>query len=160
MVKRKFSKSTQSKLLQGEGKAKGHLIGGCVEVLEMLKGTEFWPSINVWRGAILFLETSEEAPDVNLFKRWIRNYGSQNILSSLNGIILGRPGGQIPLDGISRYDVALKQVIGEELGLINLPILSQLDFGHTDPMFVIPYGVMAEIDCTSGAFSILENAVL
>jgi len=30
---------------------------------------------------------------------------------------------------------------------------------HTDPMFIIPYGVKAEIDCINQTFSILENAV-
>ncbi len=34
-----------------------------------------------------------------------------------------------------------------ELGLDSLPVVTQMDFGHTDPMFVIPYGVEAEIDC-------------
>jgi muramoyltetrapeptide carboxypeptidase LdcA involved in peptidoglycan recycling len=34
-----------------------------------------------------------------------------------------------------------------------------MDFGHTDPMFVLPYGVQAEIDCGAGRFAILESAV-
>jgi muramoyltetrapeptide carboxypeptidase LdcA involved in peptidoglycan recycling len=34
-----------------------------------------------------------------------------------------------------------------------------MDFGHTDPMFVLPYGVEAEIDCDAQMFTIVENAV-
>jgi muramoyltetrapeptide carboxypeptidase LdcA involved in peptidoglycan recycling len=34
-----------------------------------------------------------------------------------------------------------------------------MDFGHTDPMFVIPYGVMAEFDCERNALNIVEPAV-
>jgi muramoyltetrapeptide carboxypeptidase LdcA involved in peptidoglycan recycling len=35
-----------------------------------------------------------------------------------------------------------------------------MDFGHTDPMFVLPYGVRAQIDCQNHRFAILESAVL
>ena len=41
-------------------RVKGELIGGCVDVLEFLKGTDFWFSESDWDGKILFLETSEE----------------------------------------------------------------------------------------------------
>jgi muramoyltetrapeptide carboxypeptidase LdcA involved in peptidoglycan recycling len=42
--------------LQGVGAVEGHLFGGCIEVLEFLKGTRFWPPIEFWEGRILFLE--------------------------------------------------------------------------------------------------------
>ncbi len=158
-TKRKLRKPTGSRILQGEGIVQGHLIGGCVEVLEMLKGTEYWPTLDTWKGAILFLETSEEAPDVTLFERWIRNYGSQEILHNLNCIVMGRPGGQLKDEELFKYDEALIKVVRDELGLVDLPIMTQMDFGHTDPMFLIPYGVQAEIDCESHKFSILESGV-
>lgn len=158
-IRRKLSPPTGPKILQGLGKARGPLIGGCAEVLEMLKGTEFWPSLESWRGAILFLETSEEAPDIEYFIRWIRNYGSQGILAVLNGIIMARPGGQIPIDKIHQYDEALQKVVSQELGLKSLPLMVQADFGHTDPMFTIPYGITGEIDCDKITFSIIESAV-
>lgn len=157
--RRKIRPPTGPRLLQGTGKAKGRLIGGCTEVMEMLKGTDYWPEREKWKGAILFLETSEEAPDVTNFTRWIRNYGSQGILADINGIILARPGGELADDKLQQYDVALKSVVSDELGLKDLPILCQMDFGHTDPMFVIPYGVEAEIDCSNAALSILESGV-
>lgn len=158
-IRRKLRPPTGPILLQGTGKAKGHLIGGCCEVMEMLKGTDYWPSREEWKGAILFLETSEETPDTTNFTRWIRNYGSQGILADINGIILARPGGQLPDSKIFQYDTALKKVVTDELGLKDLPILCQMDFGHTDPMFVIPYGVEAEIDCSNSSFSIIEGGV-
>jgi hypothetical protein len=33
-----------------------------------------------------------------------------------------------------------------------------MDFGHTDPVFVLPLGCRAEINCDTHTFSILENA--
>lgn len=157
--KRKTRPPTGPRILQGSGRARGHLIGGCVEVLEMLKGTSYWPDAETWKGAILFLETSEEAPDVTSFERWLRNYGSQNILQNLNGIIMGRPGGSVSDDKLHQYDDAILKIVRDELGLTDLPIITQMDFGHTDPMFVLPYGVEAEMDCASGAFRILEAGV-
>lgn len=50
------------RILQGSGTATGHLLGGCAEVLEMTKGTAWWPDKAAWQGAILFFETSEDAP--------------------------------------------------------------------------------------------------
>lgn len=46
------------------------------------------------------------------------------------------------------------------LGLADLPIIAGMDFGHTDPMLVLPLGVQAEIDCTTQQITIVENAVI
>ena len=53
---------------------------------------------------------------------------------------------------------AVLQVL-DEAGLVDLPVLADLDFGHTDPIATLPYGVMAEIDCDAAALRILESAV-
>ena len=143
--------------LNGTGKKTGHLIGGCLEVLEMAKGSSVWPSVDQWQDAILFIETSEDAPPIHYFRRWIRNYGTQGILQRLNGIIMGRPGGTLTEEQFVEYDNVLCSVIRDELGLAELPVLSHLDFGHTDPMFVIPYGIKAEIDCDAVSLSLLES---
>ena len=34
-----------------------------------------------------------------------------------------------------------------------------MDFGHTDPMIVLPYGVLAEVNCEAGTFAIVESGV-
>lgn len=46
-----------------------------------------------------------------------------------------------------------------ELGLADLPVLYNVNFGHTEPMCVLPYGVQAEIDCDNKRFSIWEAGV-
>ncbi len=33
-------------ILQGKGKVRGKLIGGCIEVLDWLRGTTLWPSLD------------------------------------------------------------------------------------------------------------------
>lgn len=157
--KRKTRKPLGRKCLQGKGVHRGHLIGGCAEVLEMMKGTALWPDLSVWKGAILFLETSEEMPEVHYFKRWMRNLGEQGILKELNGIWLGRPFLTDGAEDLEIYDRALMEVVAGEYGLTQIPVFSQMDFGHTDPMCILPLGVQVEMDCEKMSASITEETV-
>jgi muramoyltetrapeptide carboxypeptidase LdcA involved in peptidoglycan recycling len=113
----------------------------------------------MWQGAILFLETSEEAPSPSSVRYMLRTYVAMGVLEVLSGILFGRPGGQVPPERFDEYDQVLRQVVTEEEGLDDLPIVTHMDFGHTDPMFVMPYGLRAEIDCATQQFTILEGAV-
>lgn len=149
--------NTGYELLQGTGIAKGTLIGGCIEVLEMIKATEIWPSINAWDNAILFFETSEDKPAPEYVEYWLRNYGSQGILNRVKGIIFGKP---YDNQYYEEYKNAIIKVIRDELKLVDLPILYNMSFGHTAPMMVLPYGAMAEIDCDNITFSINESGVV
>lgn len=157
--KRALRPSTGWRWLQGNNVRRGHLLGGCLEVLDWLRGTEFWPSRDQWRNAMLFIETSEESPAPAAVRRYLRSLAALGILQGLAGILFARPGGQIDPAKFVDYDNALQQVVADECGLTELPVLTNMDFGHTDPMFVLPLGVMAQIDCVRHTFSILESGV-
>jgi muramoyltetrapeptide carboxypeptidase LdcA involved in peptidoglycan recycling len=156
-VKRKLNPSTGWKFLQGHGVHRGHLIGGCIEVFDWARGTGIFPEN--WQDAILFLETSEEAPPPEMVMRTLRVFAALRILSKLSGILFGRPGGDVPVEKFRAYDKAIFEVVNQEEGLTDLPVITNMDFGHTSPMFVLPYGLQAEIDVESKRFSVLENAV-
>jgi len=158
--RRSLNPCTGWKTLQGKGIHRGHLLGGCFEVFDWLRGTDLWPSAEDWQDAILFLETSEDAPTPAVLKYGLRSLAVQGSLHKLAGILFGRPGGQISPEKYPEYDQVLLQVVAEEEGLSDLPILTGVDFGHTDPMFVLPYGIQAEINCEKKEFRILENAVV
>ncbi|MDN4492540.1 S66 family peptidase [Ureibacillus aquaedulcis] len=153
--RRSMRKSTGYEVLQGSGIAQGHLIGGCIEVLEFAKGTQLWPEIKYWENSILFFETSEEKPGPNQVKYWLRNYAAQGILHKANGLIFGKPQDEKYYDDYK--EVILK--VMKESSLEDLPILYNLNFGHTEPKFILPYGAMAEINCEKQAFSIFESGV-
>ena len=157
--KRRLNPSVGWQYLQGRGIRRGHLIGGCFEVLDWLLGTNFWPKPKTWENAILFLETSEDAPTPDAVMYGLRTCAALGVLHKLSGILFARPGGQIPPEKFKEYDEAILRVVTGEEGLRDLPVVANMDFGHTDPMFVIPYGVEAEIDCEEQRFSILESAV-
>ena len=150
--------STGPRVLQGAGKARGRLIGGCAEVLEMLKGTIWWPPANYWDGAIFIYETSEEAPSHDQVFRWLRNFASQGILQRLSGMVIGRPGGEMTDDQREAQYQAIIRVLAES-DLANLPVLADMDIGHTDPILTLPMGVFAEIDCEARSLSLVEAAV-
>jgi muramoyltetrapeptide carboxypeptidase LdcA involved in peptidoglycan recycling len=156
-IQRVVNKNAGYELLQGNGKVKGKLIGGCMEVMEMLKGTEIWPEIRAWEDSILFFETSEDNTAPIYVEQWLRNYGSQGILQKVKGIIVAKPYDNIYYE---EYKEALLRVVREELKLVDLPVLCNMNFGHTAPMCILPYGAMAEIDCETKGFSILENGVV
>jgi muramoyltetrapeptide carboxypeptidase LdcA involved in peptidoglycan recycling len=158
--RRKLQANEGWQWLQGQGIRRGHLLGGCFEVLDWLRGTHFWPPLDAWRGAILFLETSEDAPPASLLGYALRTYAAMGILSQLSAILLGRPGGDLPPGQFADYDKILQEVVTEEQGLSDLPLVTHMDFGHTDPVFVLPYGVQAEVDCDAQRFAILESGVV
>ncbi|HBK54887.1 MAG TPA: LD-carboxypeptidase [Xanthomonadales bacterium] len=145
--------------LQGEGVVEGRLIGGCLEVVEFLRGSPVWPSSAQWDGAILFLETSEEAPAPAVLMRALRSYAAMGILSRLSAVLFGRPGGDVDPAQFADYDAALLTVIRDEEGLAQLPIITGMDFGHTDPMCVLPIGSLARIDCDRQTVALIEAAV-
>jgi len=157
--KRALNPCTNWKFFQGTGVHQGHLLGGCIEVFDWLRGTELWPAPEMWQDAILFLETSEEAPPPTNIKYMLRAFAELGVLKRLSGILFGRPGGEFPVERFEEYDQVILQVFRDEEGLEDLPIITNMDFGHTDPMFVLPYGVQAEIDCENQRFSIPENAI-
>ncbi|MGM2833765.1 LD-carboxypeptidase, partial [Bacillus cereus group sp. Bce025] len=82
-------------------------------------------------------------------------YAAQGILQKAKGIIFGKPKDE---QYYEEYKHQILQVMKEH-HLEDLPILYNLNFGHTEPKFILPYGAMAEIDCENVSFSILESGV-
>ena len=158
-IRRKLIPCTDWKFHQNEGSVEGQLFGGCVEVLDWLRGTDYFPAATDLQGAVLFLETSEEAAPPSFLTRFIRCLAAMDILEGLNGILLGRPGGDVDPATFHEYDDALCKTVREEYGLNDMPIVTNMDFGHTDPMFVIPIGMKVRINSTKQEIAIDEAAV-
>ena len=157
-IRRAMTKDDKGyELLQGTGTASGFLLGGCIDVFQMIIGTKIWPSPEEWEGALLFFETSEECMEPRGMKYLLRNFGAQGIFNKINGIIIGKPQGE---KYYNEYKEVILQVIGKEYKRGDLPILYNLNFGHNAPMCVLPYGVKAEINCDKKSFRLLEAGVV
>lgn len=155
-IQRKYKPNNGYELLQGKGVAHGRLIGGCMDVFDMLRGTSIFPTLEDFDDSILFLETSEDKPPAWFVECGLRNYGITGILDRINGIIWGKPPNE---ENYNEYKEAIYKVM-KEFNKEDLPILYNMNFGHTAPKICLPYGVLAEIDCEKKIFSIIESAVI
>lgn len=153
---RTFEKNLGYELLQGTETVQGRLIGGCMEVIEMMKGTCLFPDIACFDDAILFLETSEEQPPLWWFEDNLRNYGMIGILNRINGIIFAK---LQEAKFYEEYKPVIKKVLAE-FGKDTMPVLYNASFGHNEPKCCLPMGAMAEINCINKSFSILESGVM
>lgn len=155
-TQRSLQENNGYEFLQGSTIVTGRLFGGCIEVLEMAKGTSLWPQQQSLKDAVLFFETSEDTPLPIDLEYWLRNYGSQGILQKAKALVFGKPYQE---KYYNEYKASILRIISE-LQLFDLPILYNMSFGHNAPMCVLPYGAMAEVNCIDKTFSILESGVL
>jgi muramoyltetrapeptide carboxypeptidase LdcA involved in peptidoglycan recycling len=151
-----WEKAEEWLFLQGEGQASGQLIGGCLETLDKLIDTAVWPEFDIWRDTILFIEISEEKPTPQMVEEMLLKLVSRNIFSVIKGIIFGYPGGQVLKDDLQAYDQSILNVC-KTAEREALPVITRMNFGHTIPTFVIPYGATATIDCAAKKFSIISS---
>lgn len=156
-IARDFQPNPGWSWLQGVDVVEGHLIGGCVEVLELMKGTPWWPPARLWDGAVLLLETSEEAPPPRWVGRWLLNYAHQGILQRLAALLVGRPMRYSPQQVAELREQVLEAVT--DAGREDLPVVMNLDIGHTSPQMTVPLGSRVRVDPGGRAIVSLEAAV-
>lgn len=142
-------------VLQGSGIAEGELLGGCLDVFIELTGTLIWPSKDDWKGKIMFLETSEADMSCELLTWILRNLAAQGLFDVVNGIIVGKPARRSKYEP---YKEVYRRVIGKEAGHPELPILYNVNFGHAEPIGIIPYGVKCRLDADNKRLVLLEPA--
>jgi muramoyltetrapeptide carboxypeptidase LdcA involved in peptidoglycan recycling len=133
------------------GAAQGRLIGGCLESMQHLRGTPYWPDMT---GAILFFETSEDVPSPSWVDAVLQDYENMGTLAQVAGLLVGRPRGYT-----DEQKQVLDAVLLERTRRYHFPIVTGADFGHTWPQFTLPIGCMARLDATAQAFTVLEAGV-
>lgn len=143
--------------MQGDEVVEGPLLGGCMEVLEMAKGTAVWPRADAWDGAVLALEISEEAPSPDQVTHWLRNYAATGVLDRISAMLFSRPLWYSPRDTFRLYD-AVRGVLVEG-GRDDVPLVVGLDHGHGSPMGVLPLGCRVRVDPLRRTIEVTEPAV-
>lgn len=135
-----------------EGVSEGELVGGCIESLQHLRGTDFWPS---FEGRILFLETSEEKPSPARVDGILMDYENMGVLSRIVGLMVGRP-----MYYSDAEKAELREIVLRRTARHTFPIVTDMDFGHTAPQVTLPLGCVARIDSESRTFEVVDAAVL
>jgi len=118
------------------GAAGGRIVGGNLCTLNLLQGTAFMPDL---RGAILFLEDDYEVHPATV----ARDFHS----------LMQQPGAdQIAAIAFGRFQAAsgleleqLRYMVSYYPFLSAIPVIANLDFGHTLPMFTFPIGGTASV---------------
>jgi len=80
------------------------------------------------------------------------------VFEKIGGILFGRARGYTDAQK-SELDEAIVSVVAGEFGKPELPVVTNMDFGHTDPQFIMPLGARAEIDSKNRRFRLLESPV-
>lgn len=132
----------------------GRLWGGCLEVLDLhLSVKRYLPSFEQLDHTILFIETSEEMPSEGFVYRFIVALAELGLLKRFRVILMAYPKAQfcdkLPPEGreayISNQQNAVKNAL-EDYGS-NIPVIFNMNFGHTDPQIIIPNGGKVRINC-------------
>ena len=139
-------------LLRGNAKFEGQILGGCLEtIFDIFDNSRYedtvylcqkynlFPSLNEWKNKILLLETSEERPKPELFRKMILKLQEYGIFDVISGLIIGKPQNE-------EYYNEYKQIILDEIRNKNLSIVYNINIGHSTPRCIIPFGVNAKVD--------------
>ena len=140
----------------GDSSAVGITWGGCLESIdEMLRHNIQIPTLDDFKDITLLLETSEEIPSADYVFRVLRALGERGILERIQAILVGRPKAwefDKQLDSEQRriYKVAQREAISRAVRQYNktVPVIQNIDFGHTDPQIPFPFGKIVRIDST------------
>ncbi len=122
------------------GKARGRILGANLCTFNLLHGTTYMPSLE---NSILFLE--DDALTGNdtavTFDRDLQSLIQQPGFEGVRGLIIGRfqQASHISLE-------ILKTIIQNKKELKNIPMIANVDFGHTDPMITFPIGGAVQIE--------------
>lgn len=138
----------------GEIDSEGITWGGCVESIDELfrHGIEI-PTLKDFENIILFTESSEEIPSAEYVSRVYRAFGERGILERIKGVLVGRPKAwefdkQNTTEQKAEYRKEQREAILNIVRMYNktVPVIQNMDFGHTDPQIPMPYGKRVRID--------------
>jgi muramoyltetrapeptide carboxypeptidase LdcA involved in peptidoglycan recycling len=128
--------------------------GGCLEVVAwLLMADRCVAPAPEYAGGVLFLETSEEMPAAAEVYRVLRCMGERGLLGQFDAVLLARakawsfehPASFQERDAYQADQrAAVLRVLAEYAP--QAMAVFDVDFGHTDPQAVIPYGGMVRVD--------------
>jgi muramoyltetrapeptide carboxypeptidase LdcA involved in peptidoglycan recycling len=135
---RKFEKN-EGYVVINKGEAEGTILGGNLCTLNLLQGTEFMPKIS---NSILFIEDDDMAGSLFgvEFNRNLQSLIHQPNFKKVKGIVFGRFQKKAEMT-IEK----LKYIIQTKKELKSIPIVANVDFGHSNPFITFPIGGTVKI---------------
>jgi len=131
------------------GKVTGRLMGGNLNTIGGIFGTEYMPEIR--RGDILFIEDSLK--DAATVERSFAHLKLAGVFERIGGLVLGKHelfddqgSGRSPGD-----------ILREIMGPVAFPVLAEFDCCHTHPMLTLPIGSTVTLDADEQRLTILRE---
>lgn len=131
------------------GLGEGVILGGNLCSFNLLQGTKYFPSL---KKSILFIEDDNLPKNYSLFEfnRNLQSLIQQLNFSHVKGLVIGR--------FQKKSKVLIKNLIyliksKKELSMI--PIVANVDFGHTDPKITFPIGGKVKMKVTDNKIEII-----
>ncbi len=154
---RNYIKNTGYKNIQGKGVVRGKLFGGHSGLAEHDKTCGIKLEKAHFENKILFFEEIPEFSTEKYIGDFFEWLGGKGYLQALNGIVIGKIMEDAKFEPLARI---IRTIVSDKYGLSEMPIMYGLNFGHTSPICILPYGAEAELDVDNLGFSILESGVL
>ena len=149
-------------LLQGAPVFSGKILGGCIDsIFDMFDGGRYadmpelcqkyhlFPDAGDWQGRILLLETSEEKPSPEKYRRVLQYLKDAGVFSAASGVLAGKP-----MD--ETYAAEYKQLLTEVIAQPSLPVVFNLNIGHAMPRCIMPFGREAVVDAQKQVIQFTE----
>ena len=139
-------------LLQGAPLFSGKILGGCIDSMyDIFNGDRYadmpmlsrkyqlFPDADDWRGRILLLETSEEKPSPEKYRRALEYLKETGVFDAVSGVLVGKPMNET-------YAEEYKQLLVSVINRPELSVVFNMNIGHATPRCIIPFGVEAFVD--------------
>ncbi len=120
------------------GSAKGTIVGGNLCTFNLLLGTPYYPQFT--KDTILMIEDDAESyPEA--FDRNLQALCHQTDFKNVKGLVIGRF-----QKGSKMSREMLEFIINNKSELKDIPVLANVDYGHTTPIITIPFGGTATME--------------
>ena len=139
-------------LLQGRPAFSGKILGGCIDTIyDFFSGERYadmpllcekyqlFPNPKDWKDRILLLESSEEKPSPEKYRRALEYLQKRGVFDVVSGVLAGKP-----MD--DAYAQEYKQLLTDVIGNSQVPVVCNINIGHALPRCIIPFGVEATVD--------------
>ncbi|GAA2516933.1 LD-carboxypeptidase [Pilimelia columellifera] len=128
--------------------------GGNLEILHWNLAADRWiRPADDYAGCVLLLETSEEMPSADEVFRMLRNAGERGLLGQFPAVLVAVAKASnlrrdATMDQRRRYRAGQREAVLRALAMYNPSAMAvfDVDFGHTDPQWILPYGGSVTVD--------------
>ncbi|GIF44913.1 muramoyltetrapeptide carboxypeptidase LdcA involved in peptidoglycan recycling [Actinoplanes xinjiangensis] len=128
--------------------------GGCLEILHANLAAGRWiHPAERYAGSVLLLETSEEMPSGDEVFTMVRNAGERGLLRQFPAVLVATAKGTAlfdprPPEQRAAYREEQRAAVLNAMAMYNpeAMVVFGVDFGHTAPQWVLPYGGRITVD--------------